>query len=56
MVVTNLHEKLKEGYAIEGDGLVEVINAMLALLHDVVTTAEQHNVTLDGSKVVESKI
>jgi hypothetical protein len=51
MVVEHLHEKLKEGYAVEGDGLVDVINAMMNMLHDIVTTAEKHNVTMGGEPV-----
>jgi hypothetical protein len=53
MVTTNLHDKLKAGCACEGDGLVEVINAMMSLLHDVVQAAEDHNVAVDGAKVIE---
>jgi hypothetical protein len=53
MVVEQLHEKLKEGYACEGNGLIDVINAMMDMLHDVITTAEKHKVTVDGAKVIE---
>jgi hypothetical protein len=55
-VTINLHDKLKEGYAIEGELLVDVINAMINLLHDVIESAEKHNVTLSGSKVVETRL
>jgi hypothetical protein len=51
MTIENLHAKLMTGCAVEGDGLIEVINAMMSLLHDVVQSAEKHNVTVDGSKV-----
>jgi hypothetical protein len=51
MTVENLHTKLKEGYACEGEGLIDVINAMMNMLHDVVQSAEKHNVILDGDKV-----
>ena len=49
--VETLHTKLKEGYAVEGDELINVINAMLSFLHDVISSAESHNVSLDGKKV-----
>jgi hypothetical protein len=55
MTIENLHTKLKEGYAVEGDGLVDVVNAMLSMLHDVVQAAESHNVTVDGSKVIGTR-
>jgi hypothetical protein len=51
MTIRNLHDKLKEGYACEGDGLVDVINVMMDMLHDIVTTAEKGNVTMGGEKV-----
>jgi hypothetical protein len=56
MVTEQLHEKLKDGYAVEGDGLIDVINAMMDMLHDIVTTAEKHNVTVDGGKVIASEL
>jgi hypothetical protein len=49
-VVETLHNKLKEGYVCEGDGLVDVINAMMDMLHDVVQSAEKGNVTVDGTR------
>jgi hypothetical protein len=50
MTVENLHDKLKAGYACEGDGLVDVINAMINMLHDVIQSAEKGKVTVDGAR------
>jgi hypothetical protein len=51
MTIKNLHDKLIEGYACEGDGLVDVINVMMDMLHDIVTTAEKGNVKYNEAKL-----
>lgn len=49
-VVETLHDKLKEGYACEGEGLVDVINAMMNMLHDVIQAAEKGNVKYNDTR------
>lgn len=49
-VVETLHSKLKDGYICEGEGLIDVINAMMSMLHDVVQAAEKGNVNYNDSR------
>jgi hypothetical protein len=51
--IERIHIGLREGYEVDGDRLVILINTCINFLHDVIKSAEDHKVTVNGEPVAK---
>jgi RNase P/RNase MRP subunit p29 len=50
--IERIHDGLKQGYIVDGERLVALINVCINFCADLAQAAESHKVTVNGNKIV----